>query len=239
MKFRTIAFAALAFALWLTSMSIIGPLLHKAVAQEPPIVSISDVSLHPGETRDLQLMLSSAPAGLSGFDIDVEAEGGAAEITGADTDFGLHFIEITTSTAVRIFAVDINDSVAPNATSIELATVTVRALRTGTAPLKIVVRLLEDETAVAIDHVVVDGLITVSMPIISGQTKPVTDLDGDGLAEDLNGNNRFDFHDIILLFGNLESILPNDVAIFDFDGDGQLGFDDVLAMFEKLLRSGQ
>ncbi len=237
MKLRTIAFAALTFTLWLTSISIIGPLLNKAEAQEPPTVSISDVSLHPGETMVLSLMLSSAPAGLSGFDIDVEAEGDAAEIIGADTDFGLQYIKITTSTAVRIFAADINNTVAPGATSIELATVTIRALRTGTSPLTIVVQLLEDEKSFTIDHVVLDSLITVSMPIISGQTKPVADLDGDGLAEDLNGNNRLDFQDIILLFENLETILPSDVALFDFDGNGQLGFNDVLTMFELFWRT--
>ena len=41
-------------------------------------------------------------------------------------------------------------------------------------------------------------------PTLPGMTSPVQDLDGDGLAEDINGNGRLDFADLVVLFDNLD-----------------------------------
>ena len=235
-KVTTITVAALFLAGWLVLMALVGPLLDKAAAAVAPTISTADLAIHPGDVVEVPVILSSAPAGLAGFDISVEVSGDAVEITGASADFGLTDISITTSTAVRIFAVDLNESVNAGSTLIELAIITVRGLQSGTASLEIAVFRLEDEKGNPIDHTVIAGVITVSMPVLPGQLEPVADLDGDGIAEDLNGNGRFDFQDIILLFENFATIQPQDVAIFDFDGNGLLGFNDVVSMFQRLLR---
>ncbi|WP_159077035.1 sialate O-acetylesterase [Halococcoides cellulosivorans] len=58
-----------------------------------------------------------------------------------------------------------------------------------------------------------------------------TDPDGDGLYEDINGNRQLDFPDVNLLFQNTDD--TND-AKFDFDGDGDVDMQDVLALFEMV-----
>ena len=64
----------------------------------------------------------------------------------------------------------------------------------------------------------------------------VTDLDGDGRCEDVNGNNRLDFSDVVLLFTILgdRSVTYEETSSFDFNGNGRLDFADIVALFERL-----
>jgi parallel beta-helix repeat protein len=67
-----------------------------------------------------------------------------------------------------------------------------------------------------------------------GQDRP-NDLDGDRLFEDVNGNRRFDFADITLLFSELSWIGANEpVQLFDFNGNGRCDFGDVVSLFNLL-----
>ncbi|AWB27116.1 glycosyl hydrolase family 18 protein [Halococcoides cellulosivorans] len=62
---------------------------------------------------------------------------------------------------------------------------------------------------------------------------PPTDPDGDGLYEDLNGNGHWGFPDVNLLFQHTDDPRVVDhTAAYDFDGDGQVDMQDVLALFE-------
>ncbi|MCI0437699.1 MAG: hypothetical protein L0177_01030 [Chloroflexi bacterium] len=76
-----------------------------------------------------------------------------------------------------------------------------------------------------------------SIPLMAvGNPAPARDLNGDGLAEDVNGNGRLDFGDVtalLLRLGSRDSCL--DASAFDFDGDGSLGASDVAALFYKML----
>ena len=63
-------------------------------------------------------------------------------------------------------------------------------------------------------------------------SSPVQDLDGDGLAEDINSNGRLDFADIVALFVHLDSDeVQNNAAVFDFGGNGTVDMADVVALF--------
>jgi PKD repeat protein len=76
-------------------------------------------------------------------------------------------------------------------------------------------------------------------PLISlpGQTKLPTDPDGDGIHEDLNGNGRLDFNDLILMFLNLSWINGHEpVALFDLNGNGRMDFNDVILLFQEINR---
>ena len=70
-------------------------------------------------------------------------------------------------------------------------------------------------------------------PIVNGvQT---TDLDGDGICEDLNGNSRKDFNDVVLFFNYLEWIADQGlIDCFDFNGNLRLDFNDIIKLFEEL-----
>ncbi len=65
--------------------------------------------------------------------------------------------------------------------------------------------------------------------------KTPTDPDSDGIYEDINGNGRKDFNDIVLFFENLEWVAADEpVASFDFNGNGRIDFADVVNLFEEL-----
>lgn len=67
-------------------------------------------------------------------------------------------------------------------------------------------------------------------------TNPVRDLDGDGRTEDINGNGKLDFADIVVLHENLSSPQVQDNwALFDFDGSGTVDNADLVALFNTLL----
>jgi hypothetical protein len=64
---------------------------------------------------------------------------------------------------------------------------------------------------------------------------PPADLDGDGTYEDLNGNGRTDFADVILFFKNMDWIEQNQpVCCFDYNANGNIDFSDVILLFRKV-----
>ena len=70
---------------------------------------------------------------------------------------------------------------------------------------------------------------------LPGFSAPPRDLNGDGLHEDLNGNGRLDFNDIIVFFNNMDWISTNQpVTAFDFNKNGRIDFADVVKLFEMI-----
>ncbi|MFW6436478.1 MAG: twin-arginine translocation signal domain-containing protein [Halococcoides sp.] len=70
----------------------------------------------------------------------------------------------------------------------------------------------------------------------SWPTDPVpTDPDDDELYEDLSGNEKVDFPDVNLLFQNADSDeVEDNVEFYDFDDDGSVDLQDVLALFDMV-----
>ena len=61
------------------------------------------------------------------------------------------------------------------------------------------------------------------------------DPNGDGLYEDLNGNGRADFNDVILYFNAMEWIAQNQpVEAFDYNGNGRIDFGDLILLTGSL-----
>jgi PKD repeat protein len=74
-------------------------------------------------------------------------------------------------------------------------------------------------------------------PVVNfpGMTNPPTDPDSDGLYEDINGNDRKDFNDVVMFFNYLEWIPVNQTfSSFDFNGNGRIDFNDIIKLFEEL-----
>jgi PKD repeat protein len=62
-----------------------------------------------------------------------------------------------------------------------------------------------------------------------------TDPDGDGRYEDVNGNGRPDFADVVLYFNAMDWIAANEpVAAFDFNSNDRVDFADVVWLFNAL-----
>ncbi|WP_159076983.1 fibronectin type III domain-containing protein [Halococcoides cellulosivorans] len=69
---------------------------------------------------------------------------------------------------------------------------------------------------------------------LTGDARP-QDLDGDGRFEDITGNGRVDFPDVNALFGGSDRPLVSEQThAFDFNDDGSVGIQDVLALFESV-----
>ena len=81
-------------------------------------------------------------------------------------------------------------------------------------------------------------LVTVTFPTLEGMDGPARDLDGDGTAEDVNGNGLLDFADILNMFLLLDSLeVQENFQDFDFNANGAADMDDVVTIFDMLLAS--
>lgn len=70
---------------------------------------------------------------------------------------------------------------------------------------------------------------------VPGAALPPTDIDFDGDFEDVNGNQRRDFADVVMLFNQLDWITSNEPAMrFDFNGNGRMDFADVVLLFNTI-----
>jgi hypothetical protein len=70
---------------------------------------------------------------------------------------------------------------------------------------------------------------------INGFSNPPTDPDSDGLYEDLNGNARKDFNDVVVMFNQMQWIAANEpVSAFDFNGNGRIDFNDIVKLFGEI-----
>jgi len=79
--------------------------------------------------------------------------------------------------------------------------------------------------------------INLTLPVIPlpGMSQPPTDPDNDGIYEDLNGNNRIDFTDVVLYFNQMTWITANEpIAAFDLNGNGRIDFSDTVLLFNEV-----
>lgn len=70
----------------------------------------------------------------------------------------------------------------------------------------------------------------------TGIAAAATDINGDGLYEDLNDNGRMDFGDVVILFNHLSQFgsAPELIEMFDFNGNDRMDFGDVVQLFNDL-----
>ena len=74
----------------------------------------------------------------------------------------------------------------------------------------------------------------VLLPVPGGVGLP-TDTDDDGVYDDVNGNGRRDFADVVLFFNQMGWIAANEpVAAFDCNDNGRIDFADVVWLFNHL-----
>ena len=76
---------------------------------------------------------------------------------------------------------------------------------------------------------------TVSVVTVPGGAGLPHDMNGDGRYEDVNGNNRKDFADVVLYFNQMTWIGANEpLAAFDYNQNGRIDFADVVQLFNTL-----
>jgi len=73
-----------------------------------------------------------------------------------------------------------------------------------------------------------------------GHSDDPTDPDGDFLYEDINGNGRFDYDDIVLYYEYMQWIRDQDdvgIEPYDYNQNGRIDYDDVVVLYQELLAS--
>lgn len=80
---------------------------------------------------------------------------------------------------------------------------------------------------------------TTQPPAVAQSMRPSKDLDGDGIYEDVNGNGVFNAADCQLLAQGIgtNQVMNDNVAAFNFDGEGNLTFADVTRCYAMVAQA--
>jgi PKD repeat protein len=97
------------------------------------------------------------------------------------------------------------------------------------------VRFTYDAAYTNFDYFTLDpGEIDPLQPV-GGGLYPPNDLHLDGSYDDVNGNGRADFADIVLYFNQMSWIAANEpMSAFDYNGNSRIDFADVVWLFNNL-----
>ncbi len=183
--------------------------------------------------------VAGAPAGVAGVSLRVSvADGDVARIGAVDPADGSGLARSTVADdggAADLRIVDVGGAVEPGATDVELATVAVDALDTGRTPLSVDVETLGTENGATVEATTEAGTVTVGPPRVPDGEGPPTDPDDDGVYEDVNGNGRADYDDVVTLFEGFESdAVRESASAYDVNDDGKLDFDDLVDLYDEV-----
>ncbi|MCR6692028.1 MAG: cohesin domain-containing protein [archaeon YNP-LCB-003-016] len=140
---------------------------------------------------------------------------------------------------VWLRAVDIQDKVQAGHKDILLVKILVKGKAGGVVRVEVNVLRMDDDKGVGISPTTPPAFIIVvpiiRPPPIAPDLPSPMDLDNDGLFEDINGNGRLDFDDVVKFFKHFgESVVSEYAKFYDFNGNGRLDFDDIVKLFKKL-----
>jgi PKD repeat protein len=203
------------------------------------VLGVGSVAVRQGTTATVDLDLLSALDGLSGGRLTVSVdEPGVARIQGASYGDALGLTAAPAvaddGSSVTLRLSDVDRAIEPGTEAVTLASITLVGAGTGTADISVEVETLDDDAGTPIDPVVDPGLVITGPPAVGG-TEPPGDPDGDGAYEDVNGNGRLDYDDVVTLFRNFErdAVQLNKDA-YDFNDNGRLDYDDIVSLFEEI-----
>jgi len=219
--------------------------VHSAVQQDTQITIIPPTtSLATGQTHDYSVILDTAPAGLSGYNLTVRLTNPAvAEIVGIQFPAWVTLPTNSTIPADSVWCKSADLTGASGKTNITLVTVTLRGDNAGTTNITVLPDRIEDREGGRYTPSITDAILSViathPFPNPSGGFFPQPrDLNGNGLYEDLDGNGWIGFNDVVIYYNNLEAIDREDhgpVSFFDYDRNGWAGFNDIVLLYEVIV----
>lgn len=218
------------------------------VSEAPPVI-VPVISFEPlnasvdvGGTAEYALILNTAPDGLAGYTLNVDAGAeGVAEIV--NVTYPDWAVPTNTSalpdTIVEIKAGDMMDNISAGATNVSLANIMVRGIMEGQTNLSVeVVRMTADGGGPIMPDMMTASLNvtpTAPPPAFPGYENPPTDPNNDGWYEDINGNGEIEYDDVVALNTNMQWIEENNlVPLFDFNNNGKIDYDDVVMLFDMI-----
>lgn len=226
-----------------TSLSVSSPTDETVVlpATVQPELRIGSARMTRGGTAMVDVTLSEAPDGLAGFEFNLTvANGSVAAVSNASYPDTFSLSETPTvgpdNETVHLKALDLESRVESGDENVTLARIELQGTAAGETNLTAESVQLDDDVGSAIDPVVRDGRVTVTplSPVCADCGVP-SDPDGDGVHEDVNGNDRLDFDDVVTLFENMDDAPVTDhESAFDVNGNDRLDFDDIVELFEEI-----
>jgi endonuclease YncB( thermonuclease family) len=208
---------------------------------EPTVqVSLPDGPLAEDVQTTGEIVLSSAPDGLAGFEVTVEVD----DPDVATVEFGSYpgeFGRLVTDSdggkdgTATFEAVDTDDAITPGATDVTLARFVVTGSSPGETDLTVSVEAMDDDEGAAIDPETSGAAVFVSdLEPVVGDSLP-TDPDGDGKYEDVDGDGELTFNDVEALFENDDSdAVTDNVDAFDFNQNSRIDYDDIVELFDEV-----
>ena len=127
-------------------------------------VSVQPVTLSPGESGTADIILDSAPSGLSGYQMTVQSENGAVGVvTGATFPSWAALSEAVSAEggSYAIRAIDLNSKVESGATEVVFATLSVKAVGSGNTQITIKNLQIDDDAGNALSAETKAGILTV------------------------------------------------------------------------------
>ena len=201
----------------------------------------STVNLSPGSSQQVQVVMDSVPKGLAGFNITFNvSDPGIANITGISfpswANVSLSRNSTLPSNGVWIKTIDLdgakpNHTVVPGATNVILGNITITGKKAGTANLNVSKSLITADGGNSITPVVTVGKISILVIFPNCNSLP-NDKNNDGLYEDVNGDGKFDFGDVLTYYYNIQWIPSNEPKnLFNYNNDAFIDFGDVLTLY--------
>jgi PKD repeat protein len=198
-----------------------------------------EITIPFGTKVSFDLLIDELPDGLSGYNITMSLSNpNVADIQSVSfpTWATMHSNSNLPSDTVWIKTIDLTDQIKEDATNITLATINISAEDCGTTDIDLSVSRLDDDNGYPIlVNIQNSELHFLCLTPLPGQQNYPTDLDGDGLYEDLNGNGLLDFDDVVNFFQSFEWLEDNyPIDLIDINGNGLIDFDDIISLFEEV-----
>jgi len=202
-------------------------------------VAPTPTTMANGDSAAAELVARWLPDGLAGGKVTVSVAdpsvAGIDDVTVADA-FGAQTVSVAEDgSEATIRFVDLEDEIQTVGSDgeVTLAAVALSGTGAGGTDLDVAVDRLSDDDGADVPTAAESGPVYVGPPAVGGT--PPTDPDGDGLYEDVNGNGRLDYDDVVAFFEDLESdpiaSYPN---AYDFNQNGDIDYDDVVALYREM-----
>jgi hypothetical protein len=220
--------------------SSISPLAVATPAPEDGQTTIAagDASVTVGQTETVPIVVSNLSSGLAGFNLSLSVvDDEVAHITEvAGPELGAVNTALE-GAAATISAEDTTGEVSTSVDAVQVGAVTVEGAEPGETQLVVEVESLVDDDGSAYAPATKNGRIVVSperAPLDEDLGQP-KDPDLDGRYEDVNGNGRVDYDDVVTLSEKRESeMVLNNTESFDFTGDDEVDAEDLVALLEEV-----
>jgi hypothetical protein len=190
-----------------------------------------------GGTATYSVVVDDATEGVGSYTIDLAV--------GNDTVGNITGVDLAGSPALT--DVELNGSTASATASsaglsqtgaVTILDVTVEGQAVGTTTVTATADSVGSEDGSQSYNIGAAGSATLTVtaaPTLPGASGPVSDTDGDGVYEDLNGDGQFTPADVTYLFSNRNiPAIQNNAALFDYNGDGGFSPADITVLFNEL-----